>query len=190
MSAFGDSDEETDFKEISSTNYQRVQEKVAKVGLNLPLAAWPAFMMKSAVFRTPFYATYKYSFYFKISYADGIADGREKVFQDSFDEGFENGFKTGFELAKLSAFYETMKNAEAENMEFRTEQEAYEKLKLADATDKAHFKYLEHQGKPLNVISNEQRTYVDDLLGTLVQQLPATTNLFTSSSGGSSVNVV
>ncbi|KAH8351306.1 hypothetical protein KR084_003216 [Drosophila pseudotakahashii] len=154
MSAMGDSDEETDFKEISSTNYQRVQEKVAK-----------------------------------ISYADGIADGREKVFQDSFDEGFENGFKTGFELAKLSAFYETMKNAVAENVEFKPEQEAYERLELADATDKVHFKYLEHQGAPLSVISNKQRTYVDDLLGTLAQQLPATTNLFTSGSG-SSVNVV
>ncbi|XP_016950374.1 uncharacterized protein LOC108024772 [Drosophila biarmipes] len=157
MSAFEDSDGETDFKEISSTNYQRVQEKVAK-----------------------------------ISYADGIADGREKVFQDSFDEGFENGFKTGFELAKLSAFYEIMKNAQAEteNIELRAEQEAYYQHKLADATDKAHFKYLEHQGESLNVISNKQRIYVDDLLGTLAQQLPATTNLFTSSSSGSSVNVV
>ncbi|XP_017040075.1 protein YAE1 isoform X2 [Drosophila ficusphila] len=65
MSVTAGSDEETDFKEISSTNYQRVQEKVAK-----------------------------------ISYADGIADGREKVFQESFDEGFEVGFKTGFELGK------------------------------------------------------------------------------------------
>jgi len=33
MSALGDSDDETEFKEISSTNYHRVQEKVAKVSL-------------------------------------------------------------------------------------------------------------------------------------------------------------
>ncbi|XP_017008889.2 uncharacterized protein [Drosophila takahashii] len=154
MSTLEDSDEETDFKEISSTNYQRVQEKVAK-----------------------------------ISYADGIADGREKVFQDSFDEGFENGFKTGFELAKLSAFYETIKNAVAGNVELKAEQEAYEELKLADATDKEHFKYLEHQGAPLSVISSKQKTYIDELLEKLAQQLPATTNLFTSTNV-SSVNVV
>ncbi|XP_043652449.1 uncharacterized protein LOC122619530 [Drosophila teissieri] len=154
MPAFGDSDDETEFKDISATNYHRVQEKVAK-----------------------------------ISYADGVADGREKVFQDSFDEGFENGFKTGFELAKLSAFYETMKSAGAESLELKAEQEAYQKLELADATDKAHFRYLEHQGAPLNVISAKQRTYVDDLLGKLAHQLPATTNLFTSGSD-SSVNVV
>ncbi|XP_016978521.2 putative tRNA 2'-phosphotransferase [Drosophila rhopaloa] len=154
MSYISSSDEETDFKEISSTNYQRVQEKVAK-----------------------------------ISYADGIADGREKVFQESFDEGFEDGFKTGFELAKFSGFYETLKNAEAGSLELTTEQELYQLLKLADATDKTHFKYLEHQGEPLNVISEKQRTYVDDLLVKFDQQLPATTNLFSSGSD-SSVNVV
>ncbi|EDW43398.1 uncharacterized protein LOC6607647 [Drosophila sechellia] len=155
MSALGYSDDETEFKEISSTNYHRVQEKVAK-----------------------------------ISYADGVADGREKVFQESFDEGFENGFKTGFELAKLSAFYETISNAGvADTLEWNAEREAYQKLQLADATDKAHFTYLENQGAPLNVISEKQRTYVDDLLVKLAQQLPATTNLFTSGSA-SSVNVV
>ncbi|XP_017113941.1 protein YAE1 [Drosophila elegans] len=154
MSAIEGSDEETDFKEISSTNYQRVQEKVAK-----------------------------------ISYADGISDGREKVFQDSFDEGFEDGFKTGFELAKLSAFYETLKNAGTANAELSTEQEAYQQLKLADAMDKSHFKYLEHQGAPLNVISDKQRTYVDNLLVQFAQQLPSTTNLFLTGSE-SSVNVV
>ncbi|XP_017084102.1 putative tRNA 2'-phosphotransferase [Drosophila eugracilis] len=154
MSASASSDEESDFKEISSTNYQRVQDKVAK-----------------------------------ISYADGIADGREKVFQDSFDEGFENGFKTGFELAKLSAFYETMKNAGTENVAFNIEQETYEQLKLADATDKTHFKYLDHQGAPLNIISDKQRTYVDNLLESLGQKIPTTTNLFKSSKD-SRVNVV
>ncbi|XP_017040074.1 uncharacterized protein LOC108087277 isoform X1 [Drosophila ficusphila] len=154
MSVTAGSDEETDFKEISSTNYQRVQEKVAK-----------------------------------ISYADGIADGREKVFQESFDEGFEVGFKTGFELGKVSAFYETMKNAGEENIKFLSENESYQKLKLADATDKTHFKYLENQGSPLNLIADKQRTYVDNLLDTFSQQLPATTNLFSPVSS-SSVNVV
>ncbi|XP_017036348.1 uncharacterized protein [Drosophila kikkawai] len=139
MSAPESSDEETDFKVVSSTNYQRVQDKVAK-----------------------------------ISYADGIADGREKVFQDSFDQGYEDGLKTALKLAKLSAFYETLQE--------HAEREAYQILKLADPAAKEHFKYLEHQGAPLSVVREKQRTYLDDLIGQCAQALPATTNLFASGS--------
>ncbi|KAH8243111.1 hypothetical protein KR032_004723 [Drosophila birchii] len=143
MSASQSSDEETDFKVVSSTNYQRVQDKVSK-----------------------------------ISYADGIADGREKVFQHSFDQGYEDGLNTALELAKLSAFYETLQAAGSEH----AEEEAYQNLKIAAPTAKEHFKYLEHQGAPLSVVREKQRTYLDDLLGQCAQTLPATTNLFTSRS--------
>ncbi|KAH8292191.1 hypothetical protein KR054_006885 [Drosophila jambulina] len=142
MSASQSSDEETDFKVVSSTNYQRVQDKVSK-----------------------------------ISYADGIADGREKVFQDSFDQGYEDGLRAGLELAKLSAFFETFQPAGSEH----PEREAYLNLKLAAPTAKEHFKYLEHQGAPLSVVRDKQRTYLDDLIGQCAHALPATTNLFASS---------
>ncbi|XP_017103253.1 uncharacterized protein [Drosophila bipectinata] len=138
MSELASSEEETDFSVVSSRNYQRVQDKVAK-----------------------------------ISYVDGIADGREKVFQASFDRGYEDGFKTGFELAKLSAYFET------ENLPKPDETQKFKQLDLPEATDKTHFQYLIHQGVPLNEVSEKQAKYLDNLMDQFAQTIPETINLFT-----------
>ncbi|KAH8268085.1 hypothetical protein KR018_012663 [Drosophila ironensis] len=136
MSEWQSSDEESDFKAISSRSYQRAQDKVTKIG-----------------------------------YVDGIADGREKVFQASFDQGYADGLKTALEMARLSGFFETLKDKAPEF-------EAYKALNLPEVEDKTHFKYLEHQGSPLNEVSEKQTAYVDQLRLKMEQALPATTNLF------------
>ncbi|KAH8310262.1 hypothetical protein KR044_000293 [Drosophila immigrans] len=142
MSQANSSDEETDFKAVNTANYERVQQKVAK-----------------------------------ISYADGIADGREQVFQSSFDQGYADGLRNGIELAKLQMFYETLKSEEI-NEELTKECESYKEMKLAKATDKSHFKYLDHQTEPLSVVSDKQKQYLDDLLEHCAKDLPITTSLF------------
>ncbi|XP_022215222.2 uncharacterized protein LOC111069456 [Drosophila obscura] len=153
MSQGSSSDEELDFKVVSSTNYQRVQEKVEK-----------------------------------ISYADGVADGRERVFQTSFDQGYADGLKVGLELAKFSSFFDTLAATGTKDDEkLLKEKDAYKELRLAKATEKQHFKYLDHQNEPLNVVSGKQDTYIDDLLGQCAASLPITANLFVSRD--SSVNL-
>jgi len=107
----------------------------------------------------------------------GVADGREQVFQSSFDQGYADGFRTGLELAKLQAFYDTLKAADIDE-NLAKEYERFQQLKLAKPTDKTHFKYLEHQSEPLSVVSEKQKEYVDDLLERCVDSLKITTNLF------------
>ncbi|KAH8381730.1 hypothetical protein KR093_011483 [Drosophila rubida] len=141
MSHANSSDDETDFKAVNTTNYERVQQKVAK-----------------------------------ISYADGIADGREKVFQNSFDLGYADGLRTGLELAKLQTFYDTL-TPEEMNKELTKECESYNEMELQKATDKSHFKYLEHQTESLSVVSEKQKAYLDDLLHRCAKDLPITTSL-------------
>ncbi|XP_068157598.1 uncharacterized protein [Drosophila tropicalis] len=140
MSQIPSSDEEDDFKAVSSANYQRIQDKVTK-----------------------------------INYADGIADGREEVFQLSFDQGYADGLSTGFELAKFKSFFDTTSGNNENN-----EMDIYKKLQLGKATDQKHFKYLEHQNQSLHVVSDKQKTYLDNLLGQFSTELPETSNLFTS----------
>lgn len=115
----------------------------------------------------------------KINYADGIADGREQIFQSSFDQGYADGLKTGMELTKFSAFYETFTKANIEN-NLAKEHLAYTEMKLAKATDKIHFMYLEHQSEPLSIVSEKQNAYVDNLLEHCADALHTTTNLFKS----------
>ncbi|XP_001358780.2 protein YAE1 [Drosophila pseudoobscura] len=153
MSQAAGSDEETDFKVVSSTNYQRVQEKVGK-----------------------------------ISYADGVADGREQVFQTSFDQGYADGLHVGLDLTKFGSFFDTLAAAGSRDDKLLKEKEAYKGLNLPKATDKQHFKYLDHQNEPLDVVSTKQGTYTDDLLDECAASLPITANLFISR--GSSVNLV
>ncbi|EDW81224.1 uncharacterized protein Dwil_GK11141 [Drosophila willistoni] len=142
MSQTPSSDEEDDFKAVSSANYQRIQDKVTK-----------------------------------INYADGIADGREDVFQLSFDQGYADGLSTGFELAKYKSFCDTLAtSADKENNEV----DLYKKLQLGKATDQKHFKYLEHQNESLHVVSDKQKAYLDNLLGQFSTELPETSSLFTS----------
>ncbi|BFF91220.1 protein YAE1 [Drosophila madeirensis] len=145
MSQAASSDEETDFQVVSSTNYQRVRDKVGK-----------------------------------ISYADGIADGREQVFQTSFDQGYADGLSVGLELAKFRSFFDTLAAAGTKDESLLKEQEAYKELNLPKATDKQHFKYLDHQNEPLNVVSEKQGIYTNDLLGKCAASLPKTANLFIS----------
>lgn len=118
-------------------------------------------------------------FSLQINYADGIADGREKVFQTSFDQGYVDGLRTGLELAKLSNFFGTLPTAGTDNA-LEKEYILYQQMKLEKATDKSHFKYLEYQTEPLSVVSDKQRTYIDDLLQRCSETLPVTTDLFKS----------
>ncbi|KAL7730327.1 hypothetical protein ACLKA6_016573 [Drosophila palustris] len=113
----------------------------------------------------------------KINYADGIADGREKVFQSSFDQGYADGFRTGIELAKLQKFYDTLKAANIDE-NLAKENVIYQQLKLSKPTNKAHFKYLEHQSEPLSIVSEKQKAYMDSLLEHCAENLQITTNLF------------
>ncbi|XP_064553196.1 uncharacterized protein LOC135438712 [Drosophila montana] len=144
MSQTHSSDDETDFKAVNTTNYQRIQEKVEK-----------------------------------INYADGIADGREQVFQTSFDQGYADGLRTGMELSKFPAFYDVLKTANIDET-LSKEHVAYEEMKLSKPTDKCHFKYLEHQSEPLSVVSEKQNAYIDNFLEHCDEALQKTTNLFKS----------
>ncbi|XP_030370285.1 uncharacterized protein LOC115620923 [Scaptodrosophila lebanonensis] len=145
MSKTHSSDEETDFQALSKTNYQRVQDKVAK-----------------------------------ISYPDGVIAGREQSFQSSFDRGYADGLKTGLELAKRLGFFDTLPTLDAQNEELLKETHVYQGLQIASPTDKTHFKYLEYQSLPPNLISEKQNSYINNLLGQYAGTLPITENLFTS----------
>ncbi|XP_060646048.1 uncharacterized protein LOC132784443 [Drosophila nasuta] len=146
MSQANSSDDESDFKAVNTANYERVQQKVAK-----------------------------------ISYADGIANGREQVFQISFDQGYVDGLRTGIELSKLQSFYETLKPEEL-NEKLTKECEIYKEMKLAKATDKSHFKYLKHQTESLSVVSEKQKAYVDEFSERCSKDLPVTTSLLQNES--------
>lgn len=112
----------------------------------------------------------------QINYADGIADGRDGIFQTSFDQGYVDGLRTGLELAKLSNFFDTLPTAGTDNA-LAKERVLYQEMKLEKATDKSHFKYLDHQTEPLSVVSDKQKTYIDDLLQRCSETLPVTTDL-------------
>ncbi|EDV94435.1 uncharacterized protein LOC6567908 [Drosophila grimshawi] len=115
----------------------------------------------------------------KINYVDGVVDGREKVFQSSFDQGYADGLRTGIEIAKFRAFYDALSDTDVDDNLAR-EQLVYQDMKMADATDKTHFKYLEYQTEPLRIVSEKQKLYIDETMKNLAGALPTTTNLFRS----------
>lgn len=82
-------------------------------------------------------------------------------------------------MAKLSTFFETLTKAGTDDA-LSKERVLYQEMKLASATDKTHFKYLEHQSEPLSDVSGVQQTYIDEILERCSETLPITTNLFKS----------
>lgn len=81
-------------------------------------------------------------------------------------------------MAKLSTFFVTLPSGTDDALE--RERVLYQQMKLEKATDKSHFKYLEHQTEPFSVVSDKQKTYIDDLLQRCSETLPGITNLFKS----------
>lgn len=116
----------------------------------------------------------------KINYADGIADGREQVFQSSFDQGYVDGLRAGIELAKLQAFFDTLKSADFDDNLAKESKIYHQEIKLSKPTDKSHFKYLEHQSESLSIVSEKQNEYIDKILEHCADTLQISTDLFKS----------
>jgi len=80
-------------------------------------------------------------------------------------------------LAKLQAFFDTLKSDDIDNLA-KESKIYYQEIKLAKPTDKSHFKYLEHQSEPLSIVSEKQNEYIDKILERCTDTLPVSTDLF------------
>lgn len=108
----------------------------------------------------------------KAGYKDGIAEGRDAVFQSGFDTGYSDGFRTAFEIGKWSAMRGLVKQKEAS---IRVPSEH----PILDAPEKEHHQFLKQQSnEPVDEISKRQKKYIAQITTTLNADLKEIKHFF------------
>ncbi|XP_005179951.1 uncharacterized protein LOC101901182 [Musca domestica] len=109
----------------------------------------------------------------KIGFADGVADGRDSVFQKGFDLGYKDGFRTSFEIEKFRNFFKNINKSklEPDNCLLR-EKEEFDKMNLKESTSPDHFQYTKHKDESLTSISQKQNQYIDHVIDECEHTLP------------------
>ncbi|TMW45209.1 hypothetical protein DOY81_009699, partial [Sarcophaga bullata] len=124
------------------------------------------------------FANYDKNIPFQIGYADGVNDGRESVFQKGFDQGYKDGLRTSFDLDKFRYFFKNLNTDKLENdNELIKEKDEYNKLHILESKSQQHFKYLDHPEENLDIISEKQQQYVNEIMQTFSNTLPKANDL-------------
>ncbi|XP_061400919.1 uncharacterized protein LOC133336655 [Musca vetustissima] len=125
----------------------------------------------------------------KIGFADGVADGRDSVFQKGFDLGYKDGFRTSFEIEKFRNFFKNINEDkfEAGNL-LLLEKNKFEKMDLKASTSPDHFQYTKYKDEPLTVISQKQNDYMDKVIAECKETLPNATALLMTTSQAAEEN--
>ncbi|XP_059218005.1 uncharacterized protein LOC131994902 [Stomoxys calcitrans] len=114
----------------------------------------------------------------KIGYADGVAGGRDSVFQKGFDLGYMDGLKTGFEVEKIRNFFKTLnldKLSEGHNINgLKSEKDQFEKLQVEESKSQNHFQYLHRKEEDLKIVSQRQHEYVNKMMDQFALKIPIT----------------
>ncbi|XP_073816949.1 uncharacterized protein [Musca autumnalis] len=117
----------------------------------------------------------------KIGFADGVADGRDSVFQKGFDLGYKDGLRTSFEIEKFRHFFKNI-NEEKFHADdcLLNEKDKFEKFNIKESNSSDHFQYNNHKEKTLAFISQKQNEYMDRVIDEYQQNLPSATALLKS----------
>ncbi|KAL9893228.1 uncharacterized protein LOC119634905 [Glossina fuscipes] len=112
----------------------------------------------------------------KMSYADGVADGEESVFQSAFDQGYKEGLKAAFEIGKFKYFFNHLDD-KLTSEDLLREKEKYLKMNVKEAKEHKQFISLNNREENVSEISEKQEQHVDNLLAKFKAEVPKVVDL-------------
>lgn len=79
-------------------------------------------------------------------------------------------------MDKFRFFFKNLNTDQLDN-ELSKEKEKYNKLHILESKSQQHFKYLDHPEENLDIISEKQHEYVNDIMQTFSKTLPKANDL-------------
>lgn len=111
----------------------------------------------------------------QIGYADGIAEGKDSVFQKGFDLGYKDGLRTSFEIEKFRHFFKNInmdKLSDDDSRCLQNEIKAFNKLRIKESKSPDHFQYKKYTAEKIDYISERQHEYVHKIMEQYKNEMP------------------